>query len=37
MAKIIVPALTFLMTAGFMGYIGFIVKKLTPVLAIVRK
>jgi len=37
MVKIIVPAITLLMTAGFMGYISFVVKKLTPVLAIVRK
>ncbi len=37
MAKIIIPAVTFIMTAGFAGYFSFIIKKLTPIFATVKK
>lgn len=37
MAKIIIPVISFLMTIGFMSSFGFMLKKLTPVFAAVRK
>ncbi len=37
MAKVIIPAVTVLMTAGVVSSFGVMVKKVTPIFATVRK
>lgn len=37
MAKIIIPVITFFMTAGFSTMFAMLVKKTTPIFATVRK
>jgi|GEM_PF-1822208 len=37
MAKIIIPVVTFLITAGAAGFFGTMIKKITPVFATVKR